>query len=166
MYRCCFSFVGWRDGLCSNENQAAFGFLDAELDGIRDSRAGINERFTCFQSDCNHRGFFDEFCDVVELLNTDGSRKLYFCPDGSFGNAGSIGFMALFFAVKVLFDLGLEWVVVGFFGFMIQAAAMILCKPRTPLLYNRKAKIRFWIVVTVQAISGCGLLWITMGGSK
>ncbi len=82
------------------------------------------------------------------------------------GMPGLIGFMALFFVVKVLFDLGLEWVVVGFLGFVIQAAAMILCKPRTPLLYNRKAKIRFWIVATVQAISGCGLLWITMGGSK
>jgi hypothetical protein len=49
---------------------------------------------------------------------------------------------------------------------MVQAVTLILCKPKTPMVSNRKARVRFWIVVAVQAIAGSGLFWLALGGPK
>jgi hypothetical protein len=103
---------------------------------------------------------------LISLASQMGRRPYVFARVAALGGPGLIGFMALFFVMKLLFELGLEWVVIGFVGFMVQAATLILCKPKTPLVSNRKAKIKFGILVAVQAISGCGLFWLAIGGSK
>jgi hypothetical protein len=103
---------------------------------------------------------------LMSLASQIGRGSYVFARVAALGGPGFIGFMALFFVMKVLFELGLEWVMIGFIGFMVQAVTLILCKPKTPMVSNRKARVRFWIVVGVQAIAGSGLSWLALGGPK
>ncbi|MBU6153060.1 MAG: hypothetical protein KGP28_02050 [Bdellovibrionales bacterium] len=95
-----------------------------------------------------------------------GKGHFVFSRVSSLGFPGLVGFMALYFMVKVLIELGLGWAALGFIGFIMQAITLVLCHPKTPQVSNRKARIRFWTVVAVQGVSGGGMLWFLMGGLK
>jgi hypothetical protein len=104
----------------------------------------------------------------LQLINAStqlGSRHYVFSRLASLGLPGMIGFSALYFVSRILFELGFEWLVAGFVGFMIQVVALILCQPRTPQNPKSGARISFAIVIAIQIIAGCGLFWLSKGGS-
>ncbi len=95
-----------------------------------------------------------------------GRGYFVFARMAAVGLPGLVGFSALYMVVRILLDLGMEWFVAGFAGIMFQVATLILCRPRTPLTGNRKAKTGFALVVAVQVLSGGGLFWLASGGLK
>lgn len=95
-----------------------------------------------------------------------GKGHFTFSRVSTLGLPGLIGFVTLQSVGRILFELGIPWVGLGFLGFFMQAMVFVLCEPRTPLTALRSTMLRFWVVVAVQVATGCGMLWVMSGGLK
>jgi len=82
------------------------------------------------------------------------------------GLPGSIGFAAVFFALKESLAASPAAIGALFAGQLLMIMALISCRTWEVADPGRSVKVRFWIVTAVQWISGCGICWYGLGGMR
>jgi hypothetical protein len=104
----------------------------------------------------------------VMLLNIAaklGPRYFSFAKIASLGLPGTVGFTALYFAMRLTLSLNVLWVGALGLGYAIQAITLIGARPGV-MLESRRVKIQFWLIVATQFSSGIALFWMEKGGLK
>lgn|GEM_PF-4053570 len=95
-----------------------------------------------------------------------GSKHYDFARLAALALPGTAGFAALHSCMGILMNMGVIWVCIAFLGFMLQVAALVLCKPQSPHLSNGRVRTGFWVAVVVQVAVGLGYFWVGTGGMK
>jgi hypothetical protein len=95
-----------------------------------------------------------------------GERYFAFAKLMASGLPGTIGFAALYFALKVVLGVNALVAVPLFFGQLLLVMTLVSCKPWEMATPTRALAVRFWVITAVQVISGCGLCWYGLGGLR
>ena len=103
---------------------------------------------------------------VLGLSAQLGERYFAFSKLLSSGLPGTVGFAALYFALKVSFAAHAGLAIPLFLGQLLLIMALVSCKPWEYSSPVKSVVVRFWVVTAVQVISGCGLSWVAFGGLK
>ena len=105
----------------------------------------------------------------VVLLNVSaqlGPRYFSFAKIATLGIPGTIWFTAYFFSLKMAMSLNILWLVVLGLGYLIQSVTLISREAIPPFQERKRVRVRFWVTVVVQLVTGVGLYWLEMGGMK
>ncbi len=103
---------------------------------------------------------------LLSLSAQLGPRHFSFAKIATLGLPGTIWFTAWFFSLKMAIGMNILWLLVLGLGYLIQAITLISRESVPPFQEGRRVKIRFWITVMVQLVTGAGLYWLEMGGMK
>lgn len=103
---------------------------------------------------------------LLNLASQLGPRYVSFVKVATLGLPGMIWFTVYFFAIKMTMSLNVVWLLVFGLGYFLQALTLIAGKSVTTTSNFKMIRMRFWITVAIQAVSGVGLYWLEMGGIK
>ncbi len=103
---------------------------------------------------------------LLSLASQSGQRFYAFARIASLGMPGLISFAAIFFTMKMAWAMGGIGLGIIFAGYLLLAMTLISCGPGAGESNYRGVRVKFWIVTAVQALSGCGLFWMSSGVLK
>jgi hypothetical protein len=102
---------------------------------------------------------------LLSVASKLGTRYFSFAKVAALGLPGTVGFAALYFALRLTISLNIAWILALGIGYVVQSITIIGARPGV-IEATKKEKVRFWLISATQLAAGVILLWIDKGGLK
>lgn len=102
---------------------------------------------------------------LLEVGSKLSGSYFSFAKIASLGLPGTVGFTALYLALRLTIGLNIVWLLVLGVGYIIQAVTLIGVRPGQ-VASSRNLKIRYWLLVIAQFGAGSFIFWLDKGGLK